>query len=86
VDLPQFFGERLPAHLCGRHHGSLDGGYDYQTHGAPGNPSADNVNFAISRNSNNTHWLWSANALSASVIGLKMKEAGGRRLVAGRRP
>jgi hypothetical protein len=56
-------------------YGSLDGGYGYQMHGVPGNPSADKVNFAISGNSNNTHWLWSPNALSASVIGLKMKEA-----------
>lgn len=56
-------------------YGTLDGGYGYETHGVPGNPSADKVNYAISRNSNETHWLWSPNALSTSVIGLKMKEA-----------
>ncbi len=56
-------------------YGTLDGGYGYETHGVPGNPSAANVNYAISRNSNDTHWLWTPNALSTSVIGLKMKEA-----------
>ena len=55
-------------------YGNLDGGYGYETHGVPGNPSADKVNYAIQKNSNNTHWLWSPNALSTSVIGLKMEE------------
>ncbi len=40
----------------------------------PGNPSAGKVNYGIQKNSNNTHWLWSPNALSTSMIGLKMKE------------
>jgi predicted porin len=53
---------------------TLDGGYGYETHGVPGNPSAGKVNYAIQKNSNNTHWLWSPNALSTSVIGLKMEE------------
>jgi predicted porin len=55
-------------------YGNVDGGYGYETHGVPGNPSADKVNYAIQKNSNNTHWLWSPNALSTSVIGLKMEE------------
>jgi predicted porin len=55
-------------------YGTLDGGYGYETHGVPGNPSAGKVNYGIQKNSNNTHWLWSPNALSTSVIGLKMKE------------
>jgi len=55
-------------------YGTLDGGYGYEMHGVPGNPSADKVNYAIQKNSGNTHWLWSPNALSTSVIGLKMKE------------
>ena len=55
-------------------YGNLDGGYGYETHGAPGNPSADKVNYVIQKNSGNTHWLWSPNALSTSVIGVKMKE------------
>ena len=55
-------------------YGTLDGGYGYETHGVPGNPSAGKVNYGIQKNSNNTHWLWSPNALSTSVIGLKMNE------------
>jgi hypothetical protein len=55
-------------------YGTLDGGYGYETHGVPGNPSAGKVNYAIQKNSANTHWLWSPNALSTSVIGLKMEE------------
>jgi predicted porin len=55
-------------------YGTLDGGYGYETHGVPGNPSAGKVNYGIQKDSNNTHWLWSPNALSTSAIGLKMKE------------
>ena len=55
-------------------YGTLDGGYGYETHGVPGNPSAGKVNYAIQKNSDNTHWLWSPNALSTSVIGLKIEE------------
>src|SRR5271166_1315716 len=55
-------------------YGTLDGGYGYETHGVPGNPSAGKVNYGIQKNSNNTHWLWSPNALSTSVVGLKMTE------------
>jgi predicted porin len=55
-------------------YGTLDGGYGYETHGVPGNPSAGKVNYGIQKNSNNTHWLWSPNALSTSMIGLKMEE------------
>ena len=55
-------------------YGTLDGGYSYETHGVPGNPSAGKVNYGIQKNSGNTHWLWSPNALGASVIGLKMGE------------
>ena len=55
-------------------YGSLDGGYGYETHGVPGNPSAGKANYGIQKNSNNTHWLWSPNALSTSVIGVKMEE------------
>ena len=55
-------------------YGTLDGGYGYETHGVPGNPSAGKVNYGIQKNSNNTHWLWSPNALGTSVIGVKMEE------------
>ena len=55
-------------------YGNLDGGYGYETHGVPGNPSADKVNYAIQKNSGNTHWLWSPNALSTSVIGVSIEE------------
>ena len=54
-------------------YGTLDGGYGYETHGVPLNPSADKPNYGIHKNSNNTHWLWSPNALSTSVIGVKME-------------
>ncbi len=55
-------------------YGTLDVGYGYETHGVPENPSAGKVNYGIQKNSNNTHWLLSPNALSTSVIGLKMEE------------
>ena len=55
-------------------YGALDGGYGYSSHGAQGNPSAGYLNYTILRSSNNAHWLLSPNALSTSVIGVKMKE------------
>ena len=55
-------------------YGTLDGGYGYETHGVRGNPSAGKVNYGIQKNSNNTHWLWSPNALGTSVIGVKLEE------------
>ena len=75
VDLPEFVCGRLPFNYAGiTLYGTLDGGYGYETHGVPGNPSAGKVNYAIQKNSGNTHWLWSPNALGTSVIGLKMEE------------
>src|SRR5271165_1172310 len=50
-------------------YGTLDGGYGYETHGVPGNPSAGKVNYGIQKDS-----AVVAHALSTSVIGLKMKE------------
>ncbi len=35
-------------------YGNVDGGYGYETHGVPGSPSADKVNYAIQKNSANT--------------------------------
>ena len=67
-------------------YGTLDGGYGYETHGVPGNPSADKVNYGIQKNSGNTHWLWSPNALSTSVIGLKVEEKIGVLALRPRRP
>ena len=40
-------------------YGTLDEGDGYETHGVPGNPSADKVNYCIQKNSDNTHWLGS---------------------------
>ncbi len=54
--------------------GNVDGGYGYEQWGAPIGPSADKPNYAIQRNSANTHWLWAPNALSTSVVGISMQE------------
>ena len=55
-------------------YGALDGGYGYSEHGAPLNPNADKVNYAIARNSNGALWQWSPNGLSTSAVGIRMKE------------
>ena len=54
--------------------GNVDGGYGYEQWGVPIGPSADKPNYAIQRNSANTHWLWAPNALSTSVVGISMQE------------
>lgn len=54
--------------------GNVDGGYGYEQWGVPVGPSADKPNYAIQRNSANTHWLWAPNALSTSVVGISMQE------------
>ena len=55
-------------------YGTLDGGYGYELWGTPVGPSADKPNYAIQRNSGNTHWLWSPNGLSTSTIGLRLAQ------------
>lgn len=55
-------------------YGNLDGGYGYEQWGAPLGLNADKSNYAIQRNSGNTHWLWSPNALGTSTIGVRLKQ------------
>ncbi len=59
-------------------YGALDGGFGYEKWGAPLGASADKPNYAIQRNSGDTHWLWSPNGLSTSTIGVRLsQEIGG---------
>ena len=60
-------------------YGTLDGGYGYEQWGAPVGASADKPNYAIQRNSGDTHWLWSPNGLSTSTIGVRLSQKIGRR-------
>jgi predicted porin len=55
-------------------YGTLDGGYGYEQWGTPVGASSDKPNYAIQRNSGNTHWLWSPNGLSTSTIGLRLAQ------------
>jgi predicted porin len=55
-------------------YGTLDGGYGYELWGTPVGQSADKPNYAIQRNSGNTHWLWSPNGLSTSTVGLRLAQ------------
>ena len=53
---------------------NLDGGYGYEEWGAPVGRYADKPNYAIQRNSGDTHWLWSPNALSTSTVGVRLAQ------------
>lgn len=55
-------------------YGTLDGAAGYEQWGAPVGASADKPNYAIQRNSGNTHWLWSPNGLSTSTIGIRLAQ------------
>lgn len=55
-------------------YGTLDGGYGYETWGTKVGTYADKPNYAIQRNSGNTHWLWSANGLSTSTVGVALRQ------------
>jgi hypothetical protein len=55
-------------------YGTLDGGYGYSLWGTPVGQNADKPNYAIQRNSGNTHWLWSPNGISTSTIGLRLAQ------------
>ena len=70
-------------------YGTLDVNATYLNEGVEYSPSADKVNYTIQRNAYESKWLAGYNGLSASVIGLKMKEDLARSvsgLVADRRP
>ena len=55
-------------------YGNLDGGFGYEQWGAHVGRYADKPNYAIQRNSGDTHWLWSPNALSTSTIGVRLSQ------------
>ncbi len=55
-------------------YGTLDGGYGYEEWGTRVGAYADKPNYAIQRNSGDTHWLWSANALSTSTVGVRLSQ------------
>jgi predicted porin len=55
-------------------YGTLDLNVTYLHEGVDKSPAADKVNYSIQRNAFESKWLAGYNGLSASVIGLKMKE------------
>src|SRR5215470_352542 len=55
-------------------YGTLDLNATYLHEGVDKSPAADKVNYGIVRNAFESKWLAGYNGLSASVIGLKMKE------------
>ena len=55
-------------------YGTLDGGYGYEQWGTKIGPNTDKPNYAIQKNSGNTHWLWSPNGLSTSTIGVRFAQ------------
>ena len=55
-------------------YGTLDGGFGYEQWGTRIGQFADKPNYAIQRNSGDTHWLWSPNALSTSTVGIKLSQ------------
>jgi hypothetical protein len=55
-------------------YGTLDGGFGYEQWGTRVGTYADKPNYAIQRNSGDTHWLWSPNALSTSTIGIRLSQ------------
>ena len=55
-------------------YGTLDLNATYLHEGVEKSPAADKVNYSIQRNAYESKWLAGYNGLSASVIGLRMKE------------
>ena len=56
-------------------YGTVDMGYGFETNGAPFNRSFGPADaYLISKATSGSHWLLSPNALSSSVLGLKMRE------------
>jgi predicted porin len=55
-------------------YGTLDLNTTYLHEGVDKSPAADKVNYSIQRNAYESKWLAGFNGLSASVVGLKMKE------------
>lgn len=55
-------------------YGTIDAAGGYQEWGAPVGQNADKSNYAIQRNSGDTHWLMSPNGLSTSTIGIRFAQ------------
>lgn len=55
-------------------YGNLDAGYGYSLWGARVGPSADKANYFIGRNSADTHWLLSPNAISTTGVGVRLAQ------------
>jgi predicted porin len=55
-------------------YGTLDGGFGYEQWGTRLGAYSDKANYAIQRNSGDTHWLWSPNALSTSTVGVRLSQ------------
>jgi hypothetical protein len=55
-------------------YGTLDVNATYMHEGVDKSPAADKVNYSIQKNAHESKWLAGYNDLTASVIGLKMKE------------
>ncbi len=55
-------------------YGTLDGGFGFEQWGTRVGTFADKPNFAIQRNSGDTHWLGSPNGLSTSTIGVRLAQ------------
>ena len=55
-------------------YGTLDVGATFLSQGVGYSPSADKLNYFIQKNAHGSKWLPAYNALSLSVLGLKMKE------------
>src|SRR5271170_1452088 len=55
-------------------YGALDGGFGYEQWGTRLGAYSDKANYAIQRNSGDTHWLWSPNALSTSNVGMRLSQ------------
>ena len=55
-------------------YGTLDGGVGYEQWGTRLGAYSDKANYAIQRNSGDTHWLWSPNALSTSNVGVRLSQ------------
>jgi hypothetical protein len=55
-------------------YGTLDVGYGYQEWGTRRGPASDKLNYGLNKSGHERTWQPTFNALSTSVLGLKMKE------------
>ncbi len=76
TDLSTFFTTDCQVAAYGiRFYGIVDTGYGYHTHAAPFNGMyGSGVNYQISKNSRQSEWVLSPDALSQSFVGVQIKE------------